>query len=100
MAENGGNSGVKATGRSPGAGVAAGQAESPGRQERLARALRDNLRKRKAQQRGRRDGPGADRAPAEAPASGAPAEETAAQVEGAPGEGRGRDVAEGEPDGR
>ena len=59
MAENSGNGARKASGRSraPGAGA--------DRQERLAQALRENLRKRKAQQRGRRDSTPADGAPGE-----------------------------------
>ncbi len=100
MAENGGNGGVKAPGRSPGEGGGSGQAEGPGRQERLARALRDNLRKRKAQQRGRRETLGAAQtgdagAPAESAASDTAAEETVSSA------GRsGRTVEEGEPQGR
>ncbi len=95
MAENGGNSGVKAPGRSPGGGRAPGQAEGPGRQERLAQALRDNLKKRKAQQRGRRDGLRSDGAPAEATASGAVGEGTVSPTESPSGP-----VEEGEPDSR
>ena len=95
MAENGGNSGIKAPGRNPGASTAAGQAEGPGRQERLARASRDNLKKRKAQQRGRRDTLRSDGAPPEATASGAATEGTVS-----PPESRSGAVEEGEPDGR
>lgn len=100
MAENGGKRGGKAPDRSPGEGGGPGQADGPGRQERLARALRDNLRKRKAQQRGRRDTLGA----AQSGDPGAPAESSAsgAATEGAvsPAEGRSGAVEEGEPDGR
>ncbi|WP_420349086.1 hypothetical protein [Pelagibius sp.] len=59
MAENSGNGAPRGSGRS--------RAPGPGadRQERLSQALRENLRKRKAQQRGRRDSTPADEAPGE-----------------------------------
>jgi len=40
-----------------------GAKKAPGREQRLARALRDNLKKRKLQARGRGQGPGSGSGP-------------------------------------